>query len=306
MKFPPYLSPGDRVAIISPAGKVDRQVVEHGAELLRQHGFVVEIGRHACDQHGVFAGADPARAADMQRALDDASVKAVFFSRGGYGSLRTHLRLDWSAFLRKPKWLVGFSDITVFHAYLSRRGIGSIHGVMTSWFARDGRPGPDFLELLDLLGGITPGHSLALHPLNRAGEAAGTLTGGNLSIIQSLRGTPLDLRPKGKILFIEDLGEHHYHLDRMLQNLKAGGLLEPLAGLIVGHFTNMRDGATPYGQTAYEIIREVVDPYGYPVAFGFPAGHELPNLPLLLGGKFSLEVGGGGVSLNRIGGRIRS
>jgi muramoyltetrapeptide carboxypeptidase len=295
MKFPRPLMPGEKVAIISPAGKIDRRVVEHGAQLLEQHGFTVEIGRHACDAQGVFAGADRARAADMQQALDDPSVRAVFFSRGGYGSLRTHLRLDWSAFLRDPKWLVGFSDVTVFHAYLARRGIASVHGVMSSWFARDGMPTTGFLELLELLAGKLPGHVLPPHALNRIGTAAGTLTGGNLSIIQSLRGTPLDIRPKGRILFIEDLGEHHYHLDRMMQNLKAGGVLEPLAGLVAGSFTGMKDGATPYGQTAYEIIREAVEPYHYPVAFDFPAGHALPNLPLLMGGRYSLEVSAGGV-----------
>ena len=295
MKLPPFLSSGDKVSIISPAGKVDRMVVERGAGLLRQQGFKVSIGRHAFDADGVFSGTDSARAADMQMALDDPSIKAVFFSRGGYGSLRTHLQLDWSSFLKNPKWLVGFSDVTVFHAYLSRHKIASVHGVMTSCFEKDDALTDSFVTMMDLLAGKLPEYAVPPHALNRNGTASGILTGGNLSIIQSLRGTPLDIRPKGKILFIEDIGELHYHLDRMMQNLKAGGILEQLSGIIVGHFTKMRDGETSFGRTACEIIKEAVAPYGYPVAFGFPAGHELPNQPLLMGGKISLKVSGDGV-----------
>ncbi len=302
MKSPPHLSPGDKVSIISPAGKIDRQVLVRGAALLLQQGFQVEIGRCAFDEDGIFAGSDSARAADMQQALDDPSIKAIFFSRGGYGCLRTHLQLEWSSFLKNPKWLVGFSDITVFHAYLSRRRIASVHGVMTSQFERKGEPTDSFLRMMDMLAGKTPGCDFPPHELNRTGKASGILTGGNLSIIQSLRGTDLDIRPRGKILFIEDINELHYHLDRMMGNLKTGGILESLSGLIVGHFTSMRDGGTPYGRTACEIIREAVEPYRYPVVFGFPAGHELPNYPLLMGGRITLKVSETGVKVrNRKG-----
>ena len=290
MKFPPNLTPGDKVALVSPAGKVQRRVVERGAELLRRQGFEVVIGRHAFGEEGVFSGPDAARTADMQEALDDRSVKAIFFARGGYGCLRTHLRLDWSSFLKRPKWLVGFSDVTVFHAFLSRRNIASVHGVMTSMFEKDHALTDGFLKMMDLLGGKMPKHEVAPHELNVTGRASGILTGGNLSILQSLRGTPLDIRPKGKILFIEDIGEYRYHLDRMMQNLKAGGVLEQLSGLVVGHFSGMKDGGAPFSLGTYEIIREAVAPYGYPVVFGFPAGHELPNDPLLMGGRITLEV----------------
>jgi muramoyltetrapeptide carboxypeptidase len=290
MKFPPYLEPGDKVALISPSGKTTRAVIERAAGLLQQQGFRVKTGRHACDGDGVFAGSDTARAADMQKALDDPSIRAVFFSRGGYGCLRTQLRLDWSAFHQHPKWLVGFSDNTVFHSYLSRRKTASIHGAMAASFEHAGMPSESFLKLMDMLAGGNPVHELAPHPLNRAGKATGVLAGGNLSILQSLRGTALDLKPKGKILFIEDIDELHYRIDRMMQNLKAGGVLETISGLIVGHFTGIKDGAAPYGKTALEIIREAVDPYDYPVVFGFPAGHELPNHPLLMGGRTALKV----------------
>lgn len=290
MKFPSYLKPGDKVTIISPAGKIDRQVAERGAELLRQQGFMVEIGRHAFDAEGVFAGSDSGRVADMQKALNDKSIKAIFFSRGGYGSIRTHLGLNWSSFFKRPKWLVGFSDITVFHAYLSRHEIASVHGVMNAWFEKDGMLTSSFLQMMELLGGKAPEYELTPHVLNRCGQAAGTLTGGNLSIIQSLRGTALDISPKGKILFIEDIDEHYYHLDRLMMNLKAGGILEHLSGVVAGYFTGIKDGETPYGKTVAEIIKEAVAPYRYPVVFGFPAGHELPNFPLIMGSKISLNI----------------
>jgi len=290
MKFPTPLLPGDKVSIISPAGIIERQIAERGAEILRQQGFRVEIGQHAFDAEGVFAGSDLSRAFDMQKALNDKSVKVIFFSRGGYGSFRTHLKLNWSSFLKKPKWLVGFSDITVFHAYLSSHNIASVHGIMTSWFEKEGALTDSFVKMIGLLRGNTPDYVLNPHKLNRNGEASGILTGGNLSIIQSLRGTPLDISPKGKILFIEDIDEHHYHLDRMIQNLKAGGILEKISGLVAGYFTGIKDGETPYGQTTYEIIKEAVAPYRYPVIFGFPSGHELPNYPLLMGGRVSLNV----------------
>lgn len=297
MKFPPDLATGDKVMIVSPAGKVSRQQVEHGAGLLREQGFEVVIGRHVFDEDGVFAGSDEARAADMQAALDDESVKAVICSRGGYGCLRTHQLLDWSSFVKKPKWLVGFSDVTVFHSFLAGQVIASIHGVMTSFFMRDGAPTESFRMTMDVLRGKMPDYQVAPHELNVCGSASGILTGGNLSILQSLRGTPLDVIPEGRILFIEDINEYRYHLDRMMQNLNAGGVLERLSGLIVGHFTKMKDGDTPFGLDPSEIIREAVAPYGYPVVFGFPAGHELPNLPLLMGGLVSMDVSGDGVSI---------
>ena len=290
MKFPPKLKTGDKVSIISPAGKIDRQIAERGAELLRQQGLMVEIGFHAFDTDDMFAGSDVDRADDMQKALNDKSIKAIFFTRGGYGSLRTHLRLNWSSFFKKPKWLIGFSDITVFHAYLSRHNIASVHGVMNAWYEQDAVLTDSFLKLMDMLRGEKPVCNLPPYELNRKGLASGILTGGNLSIIQSLRGTPLDISPKGKILFIEDIGEHHYHLDRMMLNLKAGGILEQLSGLVAGYFTGIKDGDTPSGKTAYQIIKDAVASYRYPVAFGQQSGHELPNYPLLLGSRISLDV----------------
>ena len=290
MTFPPYLSPGDKVALISPSGRVAQAVVERAAEVLKDQGFRVKVGKYAFDAEGLFAGNDAARAADMQKALDDKSIRAVFFTRGGYGCLRTHALLDWKGFHKNPKWLVGFSDNTVFHSYLSRQKTASIHGVMASSYEHECEPNASFLKLMEMLAGKGCSYEVPPHPLNRFGSAKGVLAGGNLSILQSLRGTPLDLKAKGKILFIEDIHELNYRIDRIMQNLKAGGVLEEIKGLIVGHFTEMKDGASAFGMTALEIIREAVEPYDYPVVFGFPAGHEMPNDPLLFGGKTSLVV----------------
>lgn len=290
MIFPPFLKPGNKVALISPSGKMSRAVIERAAGLLEQQGFKVKVGKHAFDEHGLFAGTDAARGEDMQNALDEKSIRAIFFTRGGYGCLRTHQLLDWSRFHRHPKWLVGFSDNTVFHSYLSRQKTASIHGAMASAFEHDGAPSASFIKLMDMLAGRDVIYEFAPHPMNRVGKTSGVLAGGNLSILQSLRGTALDLKPKGKILFIEDIHELNYRIDRMMQNLKTGGVLEQLKGLIVGHFTNIKDGAADYGMTALEIIREAVEPYDYPVIFGFPAGHELPNLPLMMGCRTRLDV----------------
>jgi muramoyltetrapeptide carboxypeptidase len=290
MNYPPYLTKGDKIAIVSPAGKIDSQIVERGAELLRGQGFVVETGKHAFDVEGVFAGSDESRAYDMQKALNDKKIRAIFCSRGGYGSLRTHMRLNWSAFFKKPKWLVGFSDITVFHAYLTKHKIASLHAVMPAFFEQGGVPTESLIRTLDLLRGDIPEYSVSPHVLNCAGKGDGVLVGGNLSVLMSLRSTPLDFSPRGKILFIEDTSEYNYHLDRMITNFKAGRVLEQLSGLIVGNFTDMKEGETPFGKSAYEIIHEAVAEYGYPVMFGFPAGHKLPNLPLVMGGRIILNV----------------
>ena len=300
MKFPPFLLPGDQVVIISPAGNIDREIAERGAQILRNLGFIVEIGHNAFEHEGVFAGSDSLRAADMQRALNDKSVKAIFFSRGGYGSVRTHTLLNWSSFFKKPKWLIGFSDITVFHAFLSNHKIASMHGVMTAWFEKGGSLTDSFTEMVELLRGKTPKYALLPHEQNRLGAATGILTGGNLSILLSLRGTPLDISPKGKILFIEDIDEYHYHIDRMMYNLKTGGILEQISGLIVGYFTAITDRETPFGKFSAAINREAVAPYRYPVCFGFPAGHELPNRPLILGSRILLDVSDKAVNIENM------
>ncbi len=299
MITPYFLNPGDKIAMVSVAGKADRETIEKAKHLLETEDFVVDIGPHAFDQFHMYAGMDADRAIDMQSALDDPEVKAIFFTRGGYGSLRTFVRLNWSKFLLQPKWLVGFSDITVFHAYLSLQNIASIHGVMSGFFFEHGQRTESLDRLLQLLRGRALDYTLKPNLLNRPGSANGLLVGGNLSILLSLRGTALDQSYKGKVLFLEDISEYDYHLDRMLMNLRYGGALAGLSGLVVGYFTDTKSGNTPYGKDAQEIIRDAVEGYNYPVVFGFPAGHELPHFPLLMGHQVSVDVSTVSVSIRQ-------
>jgi muramoyltetrapeptide carboxypeptidase len=276
--------------MVSVAGKVNREIVEAAQKLLEAENFVVEIGPHSVGSYHMFSGTDSDRAADIQMALDDPEVKAIIFNRGGYGSLRTLALLDWSGFFRHPKWLVGFSDITVFHSFLSKQDVVSIHGVMPSFFFENGQRTESLEMLLELLRGHSLSYSLPSNSLNRIGKSSGKLIGGNLSILLSLRGTVLDQEAKGGVLFIEDIDEYDYHIDRMMMNLKFGGVLSQISGLIVGYFTDTKSSNTPFGANALEIIKDAVSGYGYPVVFGFPAGHELPNYPLLMGCEVVMEV----------------
>ncbi len=290
MIHPPFLKPGDKIALVSVAGKVSREPVEKAVSLLEEENFVVEITPCAFGQFHMFSGTDRERASDMQQVLDDPEVKAILFARGGYGSLRTLMLLDWSGFFRHPKWLIGFSDITVFHSFLTYREVASIHGVMPSFFFDRGVRTDSLDKLLNLLRGKPLSYQVPGNRLNRKGMAKGILIGGNLSLLISLRGTELDLSFDGKVLFIEDIAEYDYHIDRMMMNLKFGGSLSRLAGLIVGYFTDTKTNSTPFGMSANEIIQDAVSEYGFPVVFGFPAGHELPNFPLVMGSEISLEV----------------
>lgn len=290
MILPPFLQPGDKIAMVSVAGKVSREVVEAAKALLEAEKFVVEIGPHSFGTLHMFSGTDRERAIDIQSALDDPEVSAIIFNRGGYGSLRTLTYLDWTGFFRHPKWLVGFSDITVFHAFLSNSEIASVHGVMPAFFFDDGRRTESLDIMLDLLRGKALKYEIDPHDFNRPGRARGTLVGGNLSLLYSLRGTSLDQSLDGKVLFIEDISEFDYHVDRMMVNFQFGGMLSRLSGLIVGYFTDTKSSTTPFGLDAFEIIKDAVSGYDYPVVFGFPAGHELPNYPLVMGAEVVLAV----------------
>jgi len=291
MIFPEYLQKGDRIRIVAPAGKASKERVLPGIELLQDVGYEVIIGRHVFDRHFQYAGNDQQRAADFQEAINDPQTKAIVCARGGYGSVRIIEKLDFSPLLKTPKWLVGFSDITVFHSVLNKLGLGSIHGAMPAFFLENKKPTKSFHSLVEV---ITSGNSeigLNSHSLNRKGNCSGELVGGNLSMLYSLQGTPWQLDTKGKILLIEDLSEYLYHLDRMMQNFKLSGQLSDLAGLVVGGFTEMQDNESPYGKSAYEIIHEAVVGYQFPVCFDFPSGHIAKNLSLLFGANYHLEVG---------------
>ncbi|MGF7137948.1 S66 peptidase family protein [Roseimarinus sediminis] len=290
MKIPPYLQPGDQLALISPASKTDRETVEPAIALLQARGYPIVRGKHLYAVDHQFAGKDEDRRSDFQAMIDDPSIKAIICSRGGYGSLRTLKGINWSHFIDHPKWIVGFSDVTVIHSALQQMNIASVHAAMPRYFLENDKPTPGFEILMNTLEGKQVRYELQASEHNIGGKAEGMLVGGNLSILYSLRGTPYDIDTKGKILFIEDLSEYLYHLDRMMMNLKAGGKLAGLAALVVGSFTGMKDHESPFGKTWQEIILDAVAEYGFPVLFNFPAGHQPENYPLLLGANCKLTI----------------
>lgn len=288
MTRPTTLKKGDHIALVSPSGIVDKDRIQDGLRLLESWGLLVEEGRYVYGQKGMYAGSDEERIEDLQKALDNTEVKAIICARGGYGLLRIIDRLDFSAFQKNPKWIVGFSDITILHAHLNKvLKIESIHAPMPGGLAKDEESDQ---SLRALLFGEKVEYEIPWSEYNRAGKASGELIGGNLSILYALQGSKDELEAKKKILFIEDLGEYFYHLDRMMLNLKRSGKLEKLAGLLVGGMTDLKEGSAPFGKNSAEIILEAVKDYDYPVAFNFPAGHQLKNLALVLGRKARLEI----------------
>ncbi|MBN1339702.1 MAG: LD-carboxypeptidase [Bacteroidales bacterium] len=291
MRPPPPLKKGDRVAVVSPAGKVNRTNVEQSARTLEIWGLEVVFGQSVFHASFSFAGTDSERLADFQAALDDPSVRAIFCARGGYGSVRIIDNLNFSLFEQFPKWIAGFSDITVFHAHIqSNYGIQSIHGPMPNSLFKEGDEHIGCLRSILFGGAISPVVAIAEENQNRPGVCRGVLTGGNLAVLCSLAGTPSDIRTEGKILFLEEVGEHLYRIDRMIYSLKRSGKLAGLAGLVAGAFTEIPDTAIDFGLSAQKIIMEAVQEYGYPVAFGFPAGHIERNMPLILGREANLVV----------------
>ncbi len=291
MILPAHIKKNDTIALVAPSGKTDHETIVYAQQFLVNLGYKVIIGKHAEATFHQFAGTDTQRAADLQEMLDHPVVKAIFAIRGGYGCIRIIDRLDFTRFINHPKWLVGFSDITVLHACLqNKHGISSIHGLMPKNYPNKTADDIEVKELFNILTGQLPSYSISPHPLNRLGTSNGLLTGGNLTLLQTLRGTPYDFNPKGKVLFIEDLGEYLYHLDRLMHNLKVGNILSQLNGLVVGQFSDMKDNDSPFGLDTYEIIKEAVAEYDYPVLFNFPAGHTNINYPLVFGQEVSLEI----------------
>ena len=291
MIIPPYLLPGERIRIVSPSGKVQQDKVLPGIELLQDEGYEVVIGNHVFDNHFQYAGTDRQRASDLQEAISDPDTKAIVCARGGYGTVRIIEGIDFSPLVDNPKWLVGFSDITVLHTVLNKLKVATIHGAMPAFFLESKKPTRSFYSLIDMLYSGKSHIEASSHSMNRLGNCCGELVGGNLSLIYSLQGTPWQLETDGKILLIEDLSEYLYHLDRMMLNLKLAGQLKNLAGLVVGGFTGMKDNEDPFGKSAVEIILEAVQDYDYPVCFDFPVGHLPKNLALMLGVSYRMEVG---------------
>jgi muramoyltetrapeptide carboxypeptidase len=289
------LQPGDKVAIIATARKIDREAVEQAIQVLQAWGLEVEVGPTVGAKYGVFAGDDALRLQDLQQALDRPDIKAIICARGGYGTTRILDQVDFSRFQKQPKWVVGFSDITSLLCHIHSLGIESIHGIMPLLFPSGTEEALDSLRRI--LFGEEVYYEVAPHPFNRTGTGTGQLIGGNLALLHNVSGTRSDFTTKGKILFLEDVDEYLYNIDRMMVHLSRAGKLRDLAGLIIGHFSDMKDNADPFGKTVYEIIAEHTAKYNYPVCYGFPTGHEPDNLALVCGREAKLEVSELGVNL---------
>ncbi|MDI3526236.1 MAG: muramoyltetrapeptide carboxypeptidase [Tenuifilum sp.] len=288
---PPYLQPGDTIGIVAPARFVSREMLQPAIRFLTNQGYLVKTAPHLYSRHYQFAGTDGERAQDLMEMIEDPSVKAILCARGGYGTVRILDLLNLRKLQQNPKWIIGYSDITVLHSLINGWfGIESLHATMPINFPESISGNESTLALVKALTGEPLSYTLPNHPLNLPGRANGMLIGGNLSMLSSLCGTTSDMSYNGRILFIEDVDEYLYHIDRMVMQLKRSGKLKSITGLIIGHFTEMKDNEIPFGSNAYEIIYSAVKEYNIPVCFGFPAGHSEPNLPLILGRNVNLVV----------------
>lgn len=293
VKTPPYLELGDTIGITCPAGYMAAAKAQTCIDTLHQWGYQVKVGKTlGSDSTTYFSGTDEERLRDFQEMLDDDTVKAILCGRGGYGMGRIIDSVDFSKFKKNPKWIIGFSDITVLHAHLySNYKIASLHAPMAAAFNEEGFNNEYVQSLKQALEGRTARYHCGVHEFNHKGEAIGELVGGNLSLLAHLVGTPSDTKTRGRILFLEDIGEYLYNIDRMLYQLKRAGKLDKLAGLIIGGFTDNKDTERPFGNTAYEIIHNCVKEYDYPICFNFPVSHEKENYALKVGVGYKLKVG---------------
>lgn len=286
---PEFLQKGDRIHIVSPSGAIQSELIDGAKSTLEKLGFNVTIGKNAKNEFGRYGGTETERISDLQEALDNSNIKGILCSRGGYGVSQIIDKLDFSAFCSQPKWLLGFSDITVLHSAINNKEIASLHSIMAKHLTELSPASDQTSMLLDILSGNFPTYKINAEELNRNGKATGKIIGGNLSVMAGLRGTPFEPEYENNILFIEDIGEKPYHIDRMMQNLRLGGVLKKISGLIVGQFSDC-DEDPLMGKTIQEIIASSVEDYNYPVCFNFPAGHVEYNLPLILGLNATLEV----------------
>lgn len=287
MITPPYLKKGDTIAIVATARKNIDDNLKPAISWLKNWGIEVVIGSTIGLDNNQLAGTDEQRAADFQAQLDNPNIKAIWCVRGGYGTVRMIDILDFTKFKQSPKWIVGFSDVTVFHSHLNTMGYQSIHGIMpvSSKASEEAKE-----TLRKALFGEHLEYTVPCENMNRLGTAKGELVGGNLSILYSLFGSPSAIDCSDKILFIEDLDEYLYHIDRMMMNLKRNGCLESLKGIIVGGMTKMNDNEVPWGKNALEIIDDVTKNYNIPIIYNFPAGHMADNRALIFGKQVSMEV----------------
>ncbi len=287
MILPSYLKKGDSVAIIATARKVSKEEIQPAVAFFESYGLSVVLGKNLFESSNQYAGSDAQRTEDLQWALNDKTIKAIIIARGGYGSVRTIEQIDFTEFKKHPKWMVGYSDVTVLHNAIHNIGVATLHATMPLNFTKNEEATKSMVDAL--LGNLTQIETEENYS-NISGIAKGQLVGGNLSLIYSLSGTPFDIDTTNKILFIEDLDEYLYHIDRMMMQLKLSGKLKGLKGLIVGGMTDMKDNAIPFGKFPEDIILDAVKDYNYPVCFDFPAGHIDRNLAMYFGREVELNV----------------
>jgi len=300
--FPPYLQSGNTVGIVCPAGFMAAERILPAVQTLKSWGFRVKIGKTVGGQStNYFSGSDDERLEDLQEMLDDEEVSAILFGRGGYGLSRIIDRISFKRFRKSPKWILGYSDISLLHAQIyANYEIVTVHSPMAGAFQEASPEDPYILSVRDLLIGKNMQYSCDPHPFNRKGEAEGVLMGGNLTLLAHAVGGPSDFKTKGLILFLEDIGEYLYNVDRMLHQLKAAGKFHKPEAVIIGSFTDLKDTERPFGQDAYEIIRNIFAEYDFPVCYGFPVGHVKENVALKCGGNYVLKVGKERVVLEEI------
>lgn len=288
MIIPAPLQTGDTIAIVSPAKSIEAHHIDYARVFFEGHGFKVLVADHAYGRHNYFSGTDQERLRDMQFAIDHPEVKAIICARGGYGCVRITSDLNWANVLREPRWIAGFSDVTVFHFQAEKLGLQSIHSTMPLNYQENSDQALE--SLLAALTGKTLAHTWEPSAYNKPGSAEGELIGGNLSIIYSLLATPLRPDFDGKILFMEDLGEQVYHIDRMFQTLKLNGVFDAVSGIVVGGMTDMRETAAPTGWKVEELLLEKLAYRSVPVAFNAPIGHISDNRAVVCGEKAVLTV----------------
>jgi muramoyltetrapeptide carboxypeptidase len=291
--IPPYIKPGDFIAVVSPSFSIDEQKLNDAISIIEKRGYRVATGKSVLKKEGPFAGTDAERLYDLQWATDNKEVKAILFSRGGYGMLRIIPHLNITSLRKHPKWFAGFSDITVLHSWLLRKiNIASIHGEMPLNFSNPDKSAASVETLFSALEGRYIPVEWA-YSGERPSTARGVLTGGNLSLLYALIGTPGEVDLKGKILFIEDVGEQYYHIDRMLISMMLSGRLKGLSALVTGGFSKMEETTAPWGRSIESIITEIASEYGYPLFFNFPAGHIPDNRAIYLGREAVIESNNG-------------
>ena len=289
---PPYLQKGDTVMILATAGIVsDSTIIDNGIDLLKSWGLNAKLGKNLFESNGHFAGTDKHRLEDFQKAIDNENIKAIWCARGGYGTVRIIDDIDFAKFKQHPKWIIGFSDVSVLHNEIHNLGIETIHAMMPSTLKPDNEEQKKAQKSLNkALFGKKIKYRVSESDYNKEGEAVGQLVGGNLSILYSLLGSKSTISIENKILFIEDVGEYEYHIDRMLLNLKRNGYFEKCKGLIIGGISDIRENDVAFGKTVEEIVLDAVKEYDFPVSFDFPAGHVRDNRTLILGREISLLV----------------